>query len=87
MNAKMRELIEQLLALPEGRLSDAQREAFQGMLDRGWPLTDKQLHWVNGVAERLGLQVAPSENLFSAMSPEKQAAQRARAKGILPWEK
>lgn len=28
-----------------------------------------------------------TENLFSKLSPQRQAEQRARAKGILPWEK
>jgi hypothetical protein len=28
-----------------------------------------------------------TENLFSKLSPERQAEQRAKAKGILPWEK
>ncbi len=27
------------------------------------------------------------ENLFSNLSPKRQAEQRERAKGILPWEK
>jgi hypothetical protein len=70
------------------RLTDAQREAFGRMDSQGYALTVKQAQWIRGVAERLGIQTAPSENIFSAMSPEKQARQRAAASKVkLPWEK
>lgn len=69
------------------RLTEEQRYAFMGFYTRS-SLTEKQSAWVRGVAERLGIQTAPSENLFSKMAPEKQARQRkAAARVKLPWEK
>lgn len=64
-------------------------EAFTRWLDLGRTLSDAQRKWLYGVAERLGVVgAAPSENIFSGMSPEKQARQREAAKKVvLPWEK
>lgn len=76
------ELLVQLTTVHRERLTDSQREAFDGMEEQGYPLTNAQLAWIHGVAERLGVQVAPSENLFSNMDPEKQARQREAAKRI-----
>jgi hypothetical protein len=52
-------------------------------------LTPKQSAWLYGVAERLGaVGAAPAENIFSRLSPERQAEQRERAARVkLPWEK
>lgn len=83
------ELLDVLLTEHRDRLTDAQLQAFEGMRAgvHGRFLTPNQSNWVFGVAERLGVQVAPSENLFSAMDPEKQARQRAAASRVkLPWE-
>ena len=83
------ELLIALLALD--RLTDGEREAFVGMqrvVERQHTLTSKQLAWIRGAAERYGIQTAPSENIFSAMSPARQAEQRKAAEGVkLPWEK
>lgn len=83
------ELLELLTAEPYAeQQAPAQVKAFERMASQGYPLTKKQLAWVRGVAERHGLQVAPSENIFSNMDPEKQARQRAAASKVkLPWEK
>lgn len=83
------ELLDALLHDPYfDRLDAKQLKAFSGMKARGRSLSELQRHWVRGVAERFGIQVAPSENIFSAMDPEKQARQREAAKRIrLPWEK
>lgn len=69
------------------RLSEAQREAFGEMLDRGDPLSKAQRRWLYGVAERLGIQIAPAENIFSEMPPAKRAEHSALATTKLPWER
>jgi hypothetical protein len=77
-------------------LTGAARKAFTQWRDEGrgegaghgYPFTDAQLNWLRGVAERLGIATAPSENLFSNLSPERQAEQRRAASKVrLPWEK
>ena len=81
------ELLERLLTEHRDKLTDNQLEAFEGMQDQGYPVTVKQAAWFRGVAERLGIQVAPSENLFSNMDPDKRARQLEAAKKVrLPWE-
>jgi hypothetical protein len=83
------ELLEQLLG-PDyiDRLSPTAREAFTGWRDGERHLSEKMQKWLRGEAERVGLQTAPSENIFSALSPARQAEQRARAAKVkLPWEK
>lgn len=68
-------------------LAKSALEAFTEWEEHGRPLSDKQKKWLYGVAERLGLQVAPSENLFSSLSPKERARQREAAKKVkLPWE-
>lgn len=96
MPAPEKKLLDQMLDETEWRekLSDAQLEAFEEIRERAsrasvFVLTEKQSKWVFGVAARIGLIGAePGENLFSALTPERQAEQRARAAKIrLPWEK
>lgn len=84
-----RALLEQLCE-PEwsDRLGEMERDVFAGWLASSRPLTPKMLDWLRGAAERVGLQVAPAENLFSRLSPARQAEQlRAAAKVKLPWER
>lgn len=90
-----KQLLDQMLDETEWRekLSDEQRQAFEEIRTRAskravFELTEKQSQWVLGVAARIGLIGAePSENLFSSLTPERQAEQRARAAKIrLPWE-
>lgn len=84
------QLLEALCREPHlSRLGQKAAEAFPKWLEDGRMLTPSMRRWLRGVAERLGLQTAPSENLFSQMSPEKQAEQRKRAEQFapkLPWE-
>jgi hypothetical protein len=91
-----KKLLDQMLDETEWRekLSDAQLEAFEQIRARAskasvFVLTEKQSKWVLGVSARIGLIGAePSENLFSRLTPERQAEQRARAAKVkLPWEK
>lgn len=83
------ELLERLLTSEYiERLPKNAQTAFMDWEGRSRPLTEPMRKWIRGVAERLGIQTAPSENIFSAMDPEKQARQRAAALKIrLPWEK
>lgn len=71
----------------ETRFGRNTRAAFEEMHERGRELTEKQETWVMDVGEKMGIITAPGANLFSRLSPEEQARQRARAKRILPWEK
>ena len=91
-----RKLLDQMLDETEWRdkLCDTQIEAFENIRERAsrasvFMLTEKQSKWVLGVAARIGLIGSePGENLFSALTPERQAKQRARAAKVkLPWEK
>lgn len=77
------------------KLTDQQREAFEDMRSkvpvrgpRTGRLSEKQARWVMNVAAAVGLiGAAPAENVFSALSPERQAEQRrAAARVKLPWE-
>lgn len=60
--------------------------------NRTLEFTDKQRAKLKEVWQAIDLQKrgAPDEkaqNLFSNLSPARQAEMQARAKGILPWEK
>jgi hypothetical protein len=82
------ELAQAILEQHGDRITGAATRAFRQWIERETVLTEKQQKWLYGVAERCGLIVAPAENIFSSMSPEKQAEQRARAAKVkLPWEK
>jgi hypothetical protein len=83
-----KQLLEHLTEEPWfSRLGEKQQEIFVEWQASGKLLTDKMREWIRDAADRVGLQVAPSKNLFSAMSPEKQRAERERAKRVkLPWE-
>lgn len=61
---KLREILRWDEEHPE-REGFVQVSAFQGMLDRGYPLSDKQRAWVRGVYERL-FDVPQYENLISS---------------------
>lgn len=67
-------------------LSDKEREVFSSMR-AGSTLSAPQRNWVRSVAERLGIQVAPSRNEFSALSKEKKQEHLKRVRTQLPWEK
>lgn len=70
------------------RLGEREREVFETWVAESRPLTPKMREWIRDSAERLGIQVAPGKNLFSALSPERQREQLARAARVkLPWEK
>lgn len=71
------------------KLSEETREAFEDWRSKRRFLTPKMKAWLMREAERFGVVgAAPAENVFSAMSPEKQARQREAAKRVrLPWEK
>lgn len=71
----------------EERFGSQTRVAFESMLARGRDLTDKQATWVQDIGEKMGIVTALGANLFSRLSPKEQERQRAKAKGILPWEK
>jgi hypothetical protein len=83
--------VQQLLAVMLSQqwvdiLTDQQREAFEGMRGRT-QLSPRQEKWVRGVADRLGIEVAPSENVFSEMAPEQQREHKRRAEKIVfPWQ-
>lgn len=69
------------------KLSESQREAFTDMLERGDPLSRQQRRWLYSIAESLGIEVAPAENAFSALSAAKQVEQRDLVRTKLPWER
>ena len=84
-------LLELLCAEPHfSKLGSKAAKAFPEWLERGRELTPPMRRWLRNTAESLNIQVAPSENLFSQLSPERQAEQRERAARFapkLPWEK
>ena len=88
---ELQEILELLLSREyRDKLTDEQAIAFEGMLSGGSGrfLTPNQTAWIRGVADRLGIQTSPSENLWSALSPEERRRQRAAAAKVkLPWEK
>lgn len=64
-----------------------ERETFPEWLEQGRELTQKMRDWLRAAAHRLGVQEAPARNLFSGLSPERQAEQRKAADRVkLPWE-
>lgn len=83
-----RELLVVILDEHDAKLTGAALHAFTEWRDSERTLTDKQKKWLYGVADRLGVQVAPSENIFSSLPPAEQRRQRERAAAVkLPWEK
>lgn len=81
-------LLETMLSEHQEQLSVRERETFEDMLGQRWAFSPRQAQWIHSAAERLGLETAPSANLFSNMDPEKQERQRAAAAKVkLPWEK
>ncbi len=81
-------LLVTMLTEHQDQLSGRETYAFEDMIANRWTLTPRQTQWIHAVAERLGIETAPSANLFSQMDPEKQARQRAAAAKVkLPWEK
>lgn len=87
MTKEERAICTTLLNEHEESLSGAALSAFSEWRAGDFTLSDKQRKWLYGVAERLGVATAPSENLFSQLSPARQAEQRARAAKVrLPWE-
>lgn len=83
------ELLAKMLDDPDlrERVGEHAATAFDSIRARGI-VSEKQRAWIRGAAERLGIATAPSENLFSKLSPERQREQRERAAKVrLPWEK
>jgi hypothetical protein len=85
------ELLDAIVAAKEKleALSSKEAAAFEDMNERvasGAPLSKKQRAWIQGVAERLGIQVAPAQNLFSEMEPDKRQENLAYVRTKLPWE-
>jgi hypothetical protein len=81
------ELIETMISRYSDILTEKQLEAFTSMRGQLTPLTERQSHWVRGVAERLGIEIAPAENIFSTMDESEQREHLTRAaKVVLPWE-
>lgn len=64
----------------KGKAPDSTLEAFSNMLDQGFALTEKQLRWVQNIAEKLELVTAPAGNSWSSLSPAQQA--RIRGKDV-----
>lgn len=85
---KDRELLRELLAQHVDKLDEQTLEAFTEWQDSPErPITRKMSEWLHSVARRLGLEVEEAKNLFSSLSPERQAEMRKKAAGILPWER
>jgi len=82
-----RDLLEVMLKEHEARLSPAQAEAFENMLQQKWPFSDKQSEWVRTTARRLGALSTEAENLFSRMTPAEQEKHRRAVQTKLPWER
>lgn len=89
-----RELLDELVDNHNKRLGERAREAFTRWQSDGLGLPGQrrfsppQLKWLRNVGETLGVQGAPSENIFSALSPERQAEMKANAaKVVFPWER
>jgi len=94
VNPSDRELLEHLLDFDEEderllhhdadpecpRLSPRERDAFRDMLERDFPLSQKQREWVHEAALRLGVKDEPTENTFSGWSADKQRREREQAK-------
>lgn len=83
------ELLARVLDEHAEEIAPKEFEAFESMRERlqeGWMLSDKQRSWIQGVAERLRIQVAGARNLFSKMPKHVQAEHRRKVKTQLPWE-
>lgn len=82
------ELLARILDEHEEELCSRELAAFSSMRVQTYPFTQPQLDWIRGVGEKLGIQVAPARNSFSAMTPEKQAEHLKQAERVkLPWER
>lgn len=87
------ELLDEILENHQDELDEESVEAFsewQHNLRSGKRrvLTPKQRQWLMDRAEHFEMTDAAPANLFSSLSPERQAEQRARAAAVkLPWEK
>lgn len=68
------------------KLTERELAAFESMRS-GSSLSPPQRNWVRSVAERLGIQVAPARNVFSAMAAEKKKEHLSKVRTLLPWEK
>lgn len=79
------ELLSRLLEEPE-RLSEREVEVFSSMSEFSGALSEKQRRWIRSVADRLGIQIASSENTFSELPPEVQREHRLQVRTRLPWE-
>lgn len=82
--AQSLDLVRKLVREHATELTEEQLEAFDDMVEKGRPLTDKQAEWVGHVADRLGINSA--KNLFSSMSREEQERHRKAVQTKLPWE-
>ncbi len=86
-SASTRELLRIMCTDFRRDLSEKQRKAFDAFR-RQESLTERQEHWVLSMADRLGLAVAPAENVFSEMPEDRQREHVERAAAVrLPWER
>lgn len=81
------QILQVLCAQHAEDLTSVQKKAFESMRDQEFELTQKQIDWVYGVAEKLGICVAPARNVFSRMTPEKRAEHARNVRTKLPWER
>jgi hypothetical protein len=83
------ELLVKLLFEHTEALSEKECSVFKSMhaqLERR-TLSNRQRYWIQYVADRLGLQTAPSRNAFSELSKAQQREHQERAANVkLPWE-
>lgn len=61
-----------------GKVPQTALDAFDSMLGQNFPLTEKQLRWIQNVAVQLELVAEPSSNAWSSMSPAEQARKRGK---------
>lgn len=78
-NEQATEIIESILeAHFDGKVSRNAVEAFSNMLEQSYPLTEKQLRWVQDIAVKLDLIAEPMTRAWSSLSPAEQARIRGR---------
>ncbi len=82
-----RDLLEVMLKERESELTEEQLVAFTEISDQRWPLSQRQIDWIRGVAKRLDLLSPAAENVFSSMTPAEQEKHRKMVKTELPWER